>query len=108
VYVTLWFRPCCHFTSCRIDHAAEKRGAIPSFYTTCTIVVLLAAATAVAGVTMTKLAQITDRSAVTAWSPSTGHADVLAIGTKVRMVVVAGVVCGCCGPCVCMCMCMCV
>ena len=33
---------------------------------------------------MTKITQIEDRSAASAWSPIREHADVIAIGAKVR------------------------
>jgi len=34
--------------------------------------------------TMTRIAQIDDRGAALAWSPVSSHADVIALGTKVR------------------------
>ncbi len=33
---------------------------------------------------MTKITQIEDRSATVAWSPISSHADVIALGAKVR------------------------
>jgi hypothetical protein len=37
---------------------------------------------------MTKIAELKDRGSVVAWSPLSDYADVLALGTKVRLLIV--------------------
>jgi len=38
---------------------------------------------------MTRISQIDDRCAALAWCPISSHADIIALGTKVRCIVVA-------------------